>query len=583
MKLTRDRRRERFPFLFQIIALVFPPLGVLQVATTKRERTTAWAVGYGSIGLFIGIILFQWIWDTPELALFATGVSLFFLWVAVSLRYFQIQERTTFTVIPLLLLVFWYLTATDAYNWIAGELNGGPELMFVSGLVMVTAATMIILYNADIVFPIVSKLRFGRITPAVKTAVAYPLRSRLRTGMTLMMIGLITFALVMVASMNTNFSQIFLSDDAKGGFDIQVQGHPEKPIENLQETLENSGIETIAIKNITRLNYAPFYETEIRKTEAEEERFYGYGVIGADEEFFKVVNLEITQFAEGYKNSQEVWEALRSDPKLAVIPNDLTRSSRFGEDHLLKIEPLPDNFKPFELTIRNQRTQELINVTVIGKMDAPGDVFGYWMDEMGRTEGAIIIQDSVFKDAFPDSDLEYFYLKTRSGTNNEKLAKTIESTLVEASAESLQKLLDDTRAAQTGFLLVLQGFMGLGLIVGIAALGVISFRAVVERRQQIGMLRAIGYQRSMIALSFLLESGFIAIVGIALGLVLGITFSWSVISSGSIPGTEGASFVVPWLYLIIIASIAFVASLIMTYFPARQASKVAVAEALRYQ
>ena len=34
---------------------------------------------------------------------------------------------------------------------------------------------------------------------------------------------------------------------------------------------------------------------------------------------------------------------------------------------------------------------------------------------------------------------------------------------------------------------LLQGFMGLGLIVGIAALGVIAARSVVERRQQIGM------------------------------------------------------------------------------------------------
>ena len=36
--------------------------------------------------------------------------------------------------------------------------------------------------------------------------------------------------------------------------------------------------------------------------------------------------------------------------------------------------------------------------------------------------------------------------------------------------------------------------MGLGLIVGVAALGVITARAVVERRQQIGVLRAIGFR-----------------------------------------------------------------------------------------
>ena len=37
--------------------------------------------------------------------------------------------------------------------------------------------------------------------------------------------------------------------------------------------------------------------------------------------------------------------------------------------------------------------------------------------------------------------------------------------------------------------------MGLGLVVGIAALGVIAARSVVERRQQIGVLRALGFHR----------------------------------------------------------------------------------------
>ena len=45
---------------------------------------------------------------------------------------------------------------------------------------------------------------------------------------------------------------------------------------------------------------------------------------------------------------------------------------------------------------------------------------------------------------------------------------------------------------------LIQGFMGLGLVVGVAALGVISARAVVERRQQIGVLRAIGFRRGMV-------------------------------------------------------------------------------------
>ena len=58
--------------------------------------------------------------------------------------------------------------------------------------------------------------------------------------------------------------------------------------------------------------------------------------------------------------------------------------------------------------------------------------------------------------------------------------------------------------------------MGLGLIVGVAALGVITARSVVERRQQIGVLRAIGFRRRMVQVSFLLESSFIALTSSSL-------------------------------------------------------------------
>jgi putative ABC transport system permease protein len=160
----------------------------------------------------------------------------------------------------------------------------------------------------------------------------------------------------------------------------------------------------------------------------------------------------------------------------------------------------------------------------------------------------------------------------------------IEAALVQASAESLDKLLDDQQAASGAFLLLFQGFMGLGLVVGIAALGVIAFRAVVERRQQIGMLRAIGYQRSMVAWSFLLESGMVALSGILMGLVMGVSFAWVLWTSGGIDEQSGATpFTVPWLQVAVICGIGLGASLLMTYFPARAASRVAVAEALRYE
>jgi putative ABC transport system permease protein len=196
----------------------------------------------------------------------------------------------------------------------------------------------------------------------------------------------------------------------------------------------------------------------------------------------------------------------------------------------------------------------------------------------------IMLSKATLLKLYPDSKGQTFFLALQPGTDAKVFANHVEATLVQASAESLTKVIDDNEAISRGFLNMFQGFLALGLLVGIAALGVISFRAVVERRQQIGMLRAIGYQRSMVQLSVLLESGFIAASGIILGIGLGLTFAWSLFTSGEFGETsKGIAFTVPWLQLVAVVAFAFIASLLMTYLPARSASKIAVAEALRYE
>jgi putative ABC transport system permease protein len=129
---------------------------------------------------------------------------------------------------------------------------------------------------------------------------------------------------------------------------------------------------------------------------------------------------------------------------------------------------------------------------------------------------------------------------------------------------------------------LLVGFMGLGLLVGIAALGVIAARSVVERRQQIGVMRAMGFQRGQVRLAFLIESSFIALVGIGLGVALGGALSGTII--GSIEQDfAGITYQVPWITVALIVGVAYVASLLTTFLPARSASKVYPAEALRYE
>jgi putative ABC transport system permease protein len=140
----------------------------------------------------------------------------------------------------------------------------------------------------------------------------------------------------------------------------------------------------------------------------------------------------------------------------------------------------------------------------------------------------------------------------------------------------------DNDATRRIVFLLLRGFMSLGLVVGIAALGVIAARSVVERRQQIGMMRALGFQRGQVRLVFLIESSFIALLGIGVGVALGLGFSGTLIDNirQNIPGLD---YQVPWGALLLVVVVGYAASLLTTFLPARQASKAYPAEALRYE
>jgi ABC-type antimicrobial peptide transport system permease subunit len=94
------------------------------------------------------------------------------------------------------------------------------------------------------------------------------------------------------------------------------------------------------------------------------------------------------------------------------------------------------------------------------------------------------------------------------------------------------------------------------------------------------MLRALGFQKGQVRLTFLLESSFIALLGI--GVALGGALSGGIIDAMS-EDFAGVTYKVPYVAIALVVALSFAASLLSTYLPARQASKVYPAEALRYE
>ena len=122
---------------------------------------------------------------------------------------------------------------------------------------------------------------------------------------------------------------------------------------------------------------------------------------------------------------------------------------------------------------------------------------------------------------------------------------------------------------------------GLARLLGIASADVVTLD---ERRQQIGVLRATGFQRRMVQASLLVESLFVTLVGIVVGSAFGLVIAFNVVrDTADQPGWDNLSLTPPWISLALILLVVLLSSVLTTWLPSRRAARTYPAEALRYQ
>jgi putative ABC transport system permease protein len=148
-------------------------------------------------------------------------------------------------------------------------------------------------------------------------------------------------------------------------------------------------------------------------------------------------------------------------------------------------------------------------------------------------------------------------------------------------ATRMRHLVEQDFAANRSFFQLLQGFLALGLVVGVAGLGVVMIRAVRERRRTVGVLRALGFPATVVRRAFLLESSFVALEGILLGTALSIVTSYLLFRNDDDLQGSGVPFPVPWMNITLLVTATALASLAATAWPARQAARIKPAVALR--
>jgi putative ABC transport system permease protein len=556
-------------------------VSVLNIATAVRNlpeppkrRRRRWIVTI--IGFLAGFALVASGISSAQGASFMLGVSLVLVSLARTARALGLGDRLAYTVAGVGIVVVWLLP-WDVLDRIT-KFSWGYDAFLVSGLMLVVGATWVLMHNAAALLGGLT-WAFGRIraiAPVLKLSIAYPLRSRFRTGVTLAMFTLVVFTLVVGTTVSVSFLNAYDEEQFGGGFDVRAVSAPERPLRNPAVDVPRAApdVEVVAAQSIVPLE----------AVQAGTDRsFEAYPVTGLDDAFLERTTYGLSAIADGYESAADVWRAVRTRPNLAVVDAYVApRRDNFSlgvmPDFKLSGFYVEDGrFAPVPVDVRDPQTGRTIRLTVIGvhKDTIPESMIGLSTSQDTLTE-------MLGRRGRPTA----YWFALRDGADATAASRAIESSFLAngVEAESLAETLEDGLTAQRTFNYIIEGFMGLGLVVGVAALGVISARSVVERRQQIGVLRAIGFQRRMIQAAFLLESSFVALTAIVVGTTLGLILGHNIIAdSASQPSWDTLTFTVPWLSLGFIFLVVYAVALLTTLAPAARASRVYPAEALRYQ
>ncbi|HEX9908942.1 MAG TPA: FtsX-like permease family protein [Thermoplasmata archaeon] len=524
----------------------------------SEKRYIIWgglAIGLGALLLLTGLSADQQAGIAAGPPLIAFGIAL------VAIRF--ASPRALFSIVGAF-LIFWEIDPFDIQDDLFGTRSSGIEMFIVSGIVLVTGGVLIAIFNSDIMLEGVIRIAGKKrsLLPVLKTGVSYPLNKKFRTALSLFIFSLIMFTVVVIA-MIASFqreSVDSLTVKYSGGFDII--GFSMRSIDDMNVTAGLAEVnETLGASAIEGREVATTASLEVLRNDSTET--YNTLLIGFDEDMLGIGGFSLSQRLDRYSSDAEAWEAVAADNSLVIMDGSVVRSSigvNFGYYFV-------DLGEQLTLVFQNGNSTE---VTVIGMMD---QVF----------VRGVFTSSSFVRENAPSYYNNLFYIATTAGptATNEQIANALESQF--ASFGLTVYVIEDTirefMGTVSSTMQLMEVFLAIGLVVGITGLGIITIRNVAERRQEIGVMRAIGFQKGMILRVFLLETSFVALLGIIMGMLLGLALSVKLHDWGGF--SEDSPFVVPWGEILLLMAVAFLITLLSVAPPARAAARLAPAEALR--
>jgi putative ABC transport system permease protein len=245
-----------------------------------------------------------------------------------------------------------------------------------------------------------------------------------------------------------------------------------------------------------------------------------------------------------FASDAEVWQALRTDPHLAV-------DAQAGLGNPVTLQGVNG---PIQFRVAGHEGPIVLQGIIV----SPAALAGIDTQPAGST----------------------LLVKAKAGSDPRVLARQIERALFDqgVQATTIRDILDQDYAGGIDYTTEFDVLLHMGLLVGVLALGMIGVRAAIERRRAIGILRALGYEPLRLLAGLLAEATMTATIGVVTGIGAGLLLAY-VLIAGSRSGTHDVG--VAFVRLGIALAIVYGTVLIVTLPLVSRASRMAPAEAIR--
>jgi putative ABC transport system permease protein len=564
-------------FIIGALALVLFSTGFFFIGGDLLAHS-AWIILGCAVVLFICPILF---WIVPVFRAKRTPEG--------SLPTYREAPRRTIGFIGVLLLVW-----TGLPSWIDPVRSGltPNEFSFIIiGLVQVFAGVLVLAALAPLMIRSALRLASFKSGAVVPVALSYPLHKPLRTAVVMGMFSITVFSVIVLSGYTLqfeNYSSNFV-EESEGEFELMLSSARSRPLQ-LESPVSEWDLQNTDVNQIDAVGRVYRAQAFIENNEGERSP---YILRGVDRDFSEHGGLPLHLWDSSLgQSSEEAWLNMQKQGDVVFVDASFgLESSLDGTNVGIFALKVGENIT----IIDSQQPSHRREVMVGGILEQSSYLFsaGIWMPSepvLEQYDGSLTrVYVSVSDNAQPSPDFdtdEVRYFSAAGKTSSEREAAT---ELAERLRLDLEKdgvdvslIAEDVALIQALVLSILalfEGYLAIGLMIGIAGIGVVTYRSVSERRKHIGMLRALGFTRGMVARVHLIEVGWVSLLGIINGIVVGLMFHVGLHSA--IWESEGADLVLPWttVFWVFFGGVFLV--YLATLIPVRAVSKIQPSEALR--